>query len=147
MTTDRFRLQPVLRHREILEDRARQHLADALLREREVRAQIDRSRAEMETLQQELLQRQQHGIAVHDLLLFEESIAHRGRRLKGLRHDLERAARDVEEKRQTLAGASRDRRLLEKFKEKKDSERRRELARRETVLLDEIALQLDRERG
>lgn len=141
-----FQLQPVLRHREILEDRARQDLAEALGRERELQERLERRRAELAALREELQTRQAHGIAVQDLLLFEESIAHRGRLLSVLMREAEEARREVERRREALAEASRDRRLLEKLREKKKEEHGREMARRETIQLDEIALQLDRQK-
>jgi flagellar FliJ protein len=141
-----FKLDPVLRHREILEDRARQELAEALQREQALQEEIDRRRAERDILQKELMHRQQQGISAQDLLLFEESIAHRGRVLSGLSHDLEKARQDVTVRREVLAAAARDRRLMEKLKENKREEHRQEMNRRETILLDEIALQMDRGR-
>lgn len=141
-----FKLDPVLRHREILEDRARQELAEALQREQAVQAEIDRRRAELAILQKELTHRQGQGISVQDLLLFEESIAHRGRVLCGLAHDLEKARQDVALRREALAAAARDRRLMEKLKENKREEHRQEMSRRETIQLDEVALQMDRGR-
>lgn len=141
-----FKLDPVLRHREILEDRARQELAEALLREQAVQEEIERRRSALAALQEELMLHQQQGIGVQDLLLFEESIAHRGRILSGLSRDLEKARQEVALRREALAAAARDRRLMEKLKENKREEHRQEMARRETILLDEVALQMDRGR-
>lgn len=141
-----FQLQPVLRHREILEDKSRQDFAEALGRERQLQEQVEARRSELLALQEELRTRQSHGIAVQDLLLFEESIAHVGRRLSVLMREAEEARHEIDRRREALAEASRDRRLLEKLKEKKKEEHGREMARQETILLDEIALQLDRER-
>lgn len=141
-----FKLEPVLHHREILEDRAKQELVDALQRERTVREEIEHRRSELTALREDLLQKQQHGISIQDLLLFEESIAHRGRILNALSRELEEAVQEVVRRRDILAEASRNRRLLEKLKEKKRDEHGREMARRETIQLDEIALQIDRNR-
>lgn len=141
-----FRLQPVLRHRELLEDRARQRLATAVQVENELRLALEKGQADLHRLQQELEMRRCHGISVQDLLLFEENIAHRGRLLTALEQDLERARREVEESRQALIRSSQDRRVLEKLKEKREAEARQEATRRETRVLDEIAVQFDRER-
>ncbi len=141
-----FKLQPVLRHREIIEESSRQALADALKKERRLRQSLGELHERLERIQTDLQSRQQCGISVQDLLLFEEGIARCGRERAALQSDLVRVEESVRQCREALAGASRDRRLLEKLKEKHHAQVRRETARRETVLLDEVALQFTREK-
>ena len=51
----------------------------------------------------------------------------------------------IEQRRQSLVEASKDRKLLEKLREKKAAEHRQELLRQEMVQLDELALRRDKE--
>ncbi len=137
-----FKLQSVLKHRGLLEDLARQRLAETLSREQALRAEMDRVRSGIESLQVELCQRQMHGISVQDLLLYEAHIDHRGKQIAELKRQTKRTQDDVAGCRMALCQASQDKQLLENLKDKKMAEHRRLLHAQETRQLDEIALQV-----
>lgn len=57
---------------------------------------------------------------------------------------MDRLRDQIVRKREILADAARDKKLLEKLKEKKNLQFQQELKRRETAMLDEIAVQFHR---
>jgi len=138
--TKKFKLQAVLNYRQILEDKARQSLEDALGREQCINGQIAESRDSLHCLCRELDERQRRGIAVVDLMLHEAHIESMEVLLKKLERDLERFRQEVLDGRRALCEASRDKKLLERLKEKFGEEQRRVQNRQEAVLLDEISL-------
>jgi flagellar FliJ protein len=136
----KFKLQPVLNCRQVLEAEARQRLADSLEREQSISRQISESRARFHTLCGELDDRQRLDITVAELMLHRARIQGVEERLKNLKRDLERVQQEIIDRRQGLCEASRDKKLLERLKEKFGEERRQFQNRQETILLDEISL-------
>lgn len=138
---EKFKLQPVLKHRGLLEDLARQRLAETIGQEQDLLAKIALQRGELKSLQTELVQHQRHGISVQDLLLYEGHIDHCGKLLAELGRQQKHLQEAVSMCREALCQASQDKKLLENLKEKKMDEFRRKLLQMEGRQLDEIALQ------
>lgn len=136
-----FKLQPVLKHRGLLEDQARQRLATALNAELALRDRVEAEREALATLQAELRRQQLQGLSVQDLLLYESHIDHRGRVLRHLSQECALVEQEVASCRLALCKTSQDRQLLEKLKTKHETEERQRQLQRETRMLDEIALQ------
>lgn len=138
---NQFKLQPVLKHRGLLEDQARQRLAAALSTEQELRERYEQEREALEGLQAELRQQQMHGVSVQDLLLYESHIDHCGRVLRYLGREHEELEHEVAASRLALCKTSQDRQLIEKLKTKHEADEQQLRQQRETRMLDEIALQ------
>lgn len=138
---NQFKLQPVLKHRGLLEDQARQRLAAALSSEHELRERCEQEREALDALQAELRRQQMHGVSIQDLLLYETHIDHRGRVLRYLGREREELEHEVAACRLALCKTSQDRQLLEKLKTKHEADDRQLQLQRETRMLDEIALQ------
>lgn len=136
-----FKLQPVLKHRGLLEDQARQRLAAVLSSEQELRVRYEQEQAALRALQAELRRQQMHGVSVQDLLLYEAHIDHCGRVLRYLGREHEELEHEVAACRLALCKTSQDRQLLEKLKTKHETDERQLQQQRETRQLDEIALQ------
>jgi flagellar FliJ protein len=136
----KFKLQPVLNYRQVLEAEARQRLAESLEREQTLSRQFSESRTRLHTLCRELDDRQRMEITVAELMLHRARIQGVEERLKNLKRELERVQQEVIDHRQGLCEASRDKKLLERLKEKFGEERRQFQNRQETILLDEISL-------
>lgn len=137
----RFKLQPLLKHRGLLEDQARQRLATALNAELALRARLEAERGALAELQAELWRQQMHGLSIQDLLLYEAHIDHRGRVLVTLVREHEGVEREVAACRLELCKASQDRQLMDKLKAKHEAEAHQLQLQHETRLLDEIGLQ------
>jgi flagellar FliJ protein len=143
----KFKLQPVLKHRGLLEDLARQRLAETMGQEKDLLDKISFQRGELKSLQTELIQHQSHGISVQDLLLYEGHIDHCGKALADLNRQHKHLQEAVSRCREALCQASQNKKLLENLKEKKMAEHRWHLLRMENRELDEIALQFRGEKS
>lgn len=139
---DHFKLQTVLNHRQRLEHLAQQKLADSLRRETAMQQQLTSQRTTLNKLIQELSHRQQTGISVQDLQLFRLSINRHRKDLQTLTEQAEKLHREVKSNRQLLTEAAQEKKLLENLKEKKEAEQKHQDNRRESAILDDIALRL-----
>lgn len=131
-----FRLQKVLEYRVHLEDTLRTELAEL----RRERAMLVERREQLET---EVAERVQRLTAGEFDVLQVKMTTHYVNRLEGLiQHTRQRIAEmdeAIEEKRQALVEASRNRKVMEKLKETAYEEYRAEELRTEQLFLDELA--------
>ncbi len=139
-----FKLQPVLDYRQVLEDQAKQELARCLREEAELMELVRSEEDDLGRLYRELETRQQEGISCEALLLFQNRISHKIEQLAHLAGRMDRLQQKLARRRESFTAAARDKKLLEKLKEKKDLEFQQETKRRETIVLDEIAVQFHR---
>jgi flagellar export protein FliJ len=138
----RFRLERVRALRERREDLARQALAQALTQRSDSRAHLDTVDAHLEQARAE--QRRAIGptatATAAELQARQAFVEHvETQRLAGLR-ELEHRDTVVAERDLELGSAAREHEMLERLKERQHTEHRRELARQEGGLLDEVAL-------
>ncbi|MBD3174650.1 MAG: flagellar export protein FliJ [Armatimonadia bacterium] len=131
-----FSLQKVLEYRVHLEDTLRTELAEL----RRERAMLVERREQLET---EVAERVQRLTAGEFDVLQVKMTTHYVNRLEGLiQHTRQRIAEmdeAIEEKRQALVEASRNRKVMEKLKETAYEEYRAEELRTEQLFLDELA--------
>lgn len=135
-----FKLQVVLEHRQRLEDQARQALATAIQHELQARKDYDSHVAELAELTQEYEQRQLQGMHAHEFVLYENQLHYKRQALTSLEAKIAAAQKQVELCRKALGDAGREKKLLEKLKEKKELEQKQEMQRREMAQLDEVAI-------
>lgn len=136
-----FRLQKVLDYRQRLEELGRLSLAQALELEVQLVERLEAAQQDLGRLYAEIDGYKREGIAPHELLQYE---AHCGRKvaaLAALAEELDSARRQVLTRREELCEASRDKKLLETVKTRKQEEARREERRRDAIVIDEIAVQ------
>ena len=135
-----FALPSVLRYRRQLEDAARQELHRALQAEARLLETLARVQADLAELYAGLDRDRAEGTTADRLVLFAHRISlvreQEQRRLK----DVARQRQQVEQKRQVLVKASTDRRILEKLRDQQNANYRQYLDRKETAMLDEIAI-------
>ncbi len=136
----KFKLQSVLNYRQILEDQAQQQLSSSLQQRLELRQQMTRVAERLMQTDRELKLKQQKGMDIADLTLFEDQISHCQRQLDLLRKQQLRLERTIDEQRQELLQASMERQVMEKLRDKQKDEYLREEGRKERELLDEISL-------
>lgn len=143
--TKKFRLQPVLKYRELVEDQHRQKLADSLRHHQAAQVELSDHRDRARELNSEFDNRQQEGIDVQDLLLYTAGIEHQRRKVQRLEAREETLRLETHERRQGLKTASLDRKLIDNLKEKLQREERMEQDRQEGLLMDELAVKTGRE--
>ena len=136
----KFKLQSVLNYRQSLEDQAQQVLSTSLQRQNELETQLQQQRQKMQQHDGELKQRQQEGLTVAEIDLYESQIQHCRRLIENLQESLLQLDRQIVAERRELLHAARERQVMEKLKDKQDAEYRQELSRKERIMLDEISL-------
>lgn len=136
----KFKLQSVLNYRQILEDQARQKLAESLQQKTRLEEQLSQQQQATRQLDAELKERQEQGLSVAEMALFESQIRHRQRLLNDLQSQLRGLERAIFGQREELLQVARDRQVMEKLKENQEREYRQELSRKEREMLDEISL-------
>ncbi len=137
----KFKLQSVLNYRQSIEDQAQQILTASLQQRRELEDQLTSQQQLLDGADRELKQRQQQGMTVAEIDLYEGQIYHCRCIIADLQERLQRLDIKIESERQELIHAARERQVLEKLRDKQEAEYRQELSRRERVMLDEISLQ------
>ncbi len=136
----KFKLQSVLNYRQSLEDQAQQVLKTSLQQRTTLEEALEQQRNALQQHDDELKRRQQEGLTIAEIDLFESQIQHCRRMSADLQQQLQHLERQIVSEREELLSCARDRQVMEKLKEKQDAEYRRELGRKERALLDEISL-------
>ncbi len=136
----KFKLQTVLNYRQLLENQAQQALVASQQRLTELGEELEQQQRELARHDDELKRRQQEGLTIAEIDLFETRIQHGRRVIAQLQQQLQRIERQIQTERDELLAAARDRQVIEKLKEKQEAEFLKELNRKEREMLDEISL-------
>ncbi|THB72576.1 MAG: flagellar export protein FliJ [Desulfobulbaceae bacterium] len=135
-----FSLHAVLRYRERLRDIARTKFQDAqneharVLKNRSVKQQ------EQTILIETLEFKQAEGIEIKDHILFENRIALLQEEIIQLDRELKRKQEVLVRERNYLLEKSKEKRAMERLKEKQDDAWNKHLDKKESAMLDEIAV-------
>jgi flagellar FliJ protein len=135
-----FRLERVRALRERFEDQAREDLAASLSVRLKGEAML---RAASETYSQAQDTRRQTAaieVSGHDLLASQAYIERTSRQRQAAELELDRRDAEVDARRTALLAAARERQVLERLKERRRADHRRESDRVEAGQLDEIAI-------
>jgi flagellar export protein FliJ len=136
-----FKLQAVLDYRQTLSNIAQQDLCKTLEEEIGLTLKLQKLRLELDKLYSDFAQLQQDGITPHELLLYETRCSHKAGFLAELEAKRDALRRKITSQRQALCETDRDKKLIEKLKEKQTYADNLMLHRKETAELDEIATQ------
>jgi flagellar FliJ protein len=137
---EKFKLHAVLKYRKTLEEQAQQRLAELLSVEAGLKQKQEETRHCLEALSAQVLKKHQQGLSILELQLYEDQIEHHRQQQEILQRQLTELGVLVNERRQELLFAARERKIIEKLKEKQLAEYLRKLDRKERVMLDEISL-------
>ncbi len=137
---EKFKLQTVLKYRKSLEEQAQQKLAELLSLEAQFKAQQEEACEQIKLLSARLAEKQQAGLTVLELRLYEDQIDHQRQQAEKMQEQLKLLAALLNERREELMVAARERKIIEKLKEKQLAEYLKKLDRKERVMLDEISL-------
>ncbi|HEY3308097.1 MAG TPA: flagellar export protein FliJ [Desulfuromonadaceae bacterium] len=141
MTAKRFEMEQVLRYRTEVErirklefmaaKQAHEHACDRLRKEEEL---IDSLSKEFSDCQGALNN-------IEDLRLYADFFVHKREEIKDRREHIHRLDGVMNESRETLLDATKDKKVLESLKDKKAKEFRLAMSRKEQSFMDEIAVQ------
>jgi flagellar protein FliJ len=136
----RFRLERVRALRERAEDEAKEAFAGAMLERVRSEQEMEDAAKRVTQAREAQLDATAAPISATELLARQAYLERSERAHQASRDDLTRRDQVVEERREELTEAARDRQALERLKENRRDEFVREQARLEAADLDEIAL-------
>jgi flagellar FliJ protein len=136
----KFKLQTVLNYRQSLEDQAQQVLSATLQRQSEFDLKLQQQQQNLYQYDRELKQRQQEGLTVAEMDLYESQIQHCRHLIKEIQNHLRQLEQQITVERTELLHAARERQVMEKLKDKQEAAYQQELSHQERVMLDEISL-------
>jgi flagellar FliJ protein len=141
MAGPEFRLEQVLKYRKEVEKMQQLELAAVRQQQDSAQQRLKNEKAAMDVLEQEFSQRQLQGIDAKDLQLYGQFNRRKTREIQQIKESLPALEKAVQEKREALVAAAKEKKALELFKEKKMRDLRMEQLCRERAFLDEIAIQ------
>jgi len=135
-----FRLERVRALRERFEDQAREELAASLSVRLKGEAMLRAATQNYKLAQETRRQSAGHELSGQDLLASQAYMERTSRLRQAAELELDRRDAEVDARRTALVAASRDRQVLERLKERRLADHRRESDRVEAGLLDEMAI-------
>lgn len=135
-----FNLQALLNWKRDLEERSQTRLAEKARKLRIVEDHLERLRHERSSCEETLRKRSSGGIAASEFLLYREFLEHRGEALlagKGRRDEI---AREVEKEREILLGLMKEKKILERLKEKRRKAFEWEMDKKEAKEQDDLSV-------
>jgi len=136
-----FRLEQVLKFRKEVEKMHQLELAQAKQQHDTARERLRTEKGALQTLEQQFSQRQLEGIDAKDLQLYGDFSMRKTQEIQAIRESLPVLEKAVQERRDALLTAAKEKKALEIFKEKKMRDLRMEQLCRERAFLDEMAVQ------
>ncbi|TWJ18031.1 flagellar export protein FliJ [Geobacter argillaceus] len=141
MPKDGFRLQQVLNYRREVEKARKQELAVARSEFDNATRRLKSEEEKAERLSRELKEKETAGILALEFQLYAEFSRKQSSDIKNQREAVSTLNEEVEEKREILLSAAKDKKVLESFKDKTTAAHRLDVAAKERNFLDEIAIQ------
>jgi flagellar FliJ protein len=136
----RFRLERVRALRERREDAAKQELAGAMMRHRRSEDEVNAAAARLAGARAAQVDTTRTVSSATEMLARQAYLERAERAHQATRVDLQRHEVELTQRWETLTQAARDRQALERLKERRRADHEREAARREGLVLDEIAI-------
>ena len=136
-----FRLEQVLKFRKEVEKMHQLELAAARQQHDSAQERLKSERGAMQALEQEFSQRSMEGIDAKDLQLYGDFTLRKTQEIHAIRDSLPVLEKVVQERRDALLVAAKEKKALEIFKEKKLRDLRMQQLNRERAFLDEISIQ------
>jgi flagellar FliJ protein len=143
----RFRLERLRALREHHEDAAKEALAGAMARHRESEDQLRAASERVAEARAAQLESTARPSNATDLIARQAYLERTENAHHASRHDLDRHDLELVGRRDALVAAARDRQTLERLKEHRLADHRRETARVEGLVLDEVAINAFRGRA
>ncbi|MDJ0622702.1 MAG: flagellar export protein FliJ [Desulfocapsaceae bacterium] len=135
-----FSLHSVLQYRQRLEDTAVVRLIDAQRQLAEKESVFKKASQEYSATLKTYQKMQIQGINIEDLLRYEQHLVLLQEKIFDLSSECDSARQNVEQKRKVVISRSRDKKVLEQLQVRQDGAYQKYLAKKETSLLDEMAV-------
>ena len=138
----KFSLEPVLKHRKLLEQDLQKDFAALkrqLLVERERLSDFERVR---DRFSGELQEKQVKSISVSDILLYTDFLQQVSKEIEKQSEKIREAEKSVDQKREELIGAMKNRKTIDRLREKRLKAHLQNLAKKEQNLMNEAAINI-----
>jgi flagellar FliJ protein len=137
----RFEMQQVLGYRTELEKMRKQEFATAKQHLDAACDLLEQEKTEAAQLAEEFSERQQQIDSIFEMQLYADFFTRKREEVKEQQRRVDALDRVLEDRREELLQATKEKKVMEQLKEKQEKAYRREIARKESLLLDEIATQ------
>lgn len=135
-----FKLNTVLKHRQRLEDIARNKFIEAKEMADNVLKRRNSEKVRLLKILEEREKRQKEGIEITMLLRYEEMVTRLETNLKGIEKNLREKKKLVEQMHAGLLTHTKERQAMEQLRDEQNRAWRKEIERKEAQMLDEIAV-------
>ena len=138
----KFSLEPVLKYRKLLEEDLQKDFAvlkRQLLNERERLSNFEQVRDRFSV---ELQQKQVKSISVSDILLYTDYLQQVSKEIEEQSEKILEAEKRVDQKREELVGAMKNRKIIDRLREKGLKAHVQELSKKEQDLMNEAAINI-----
>jgi flagellar FliJ protein len=136
----RFNLQVLLDYRKRVEEGIQIELSDVQRKLKEERQLLISYREEKNFYEEELVRREEREIDVEEGILYRDYLKGMRAKIKKQEEIVARMRVELDKKREELLAVTKNRKILEKVKEKDWEKFARELARREGMFIDEVGI-------
>ena len=134
-----FSLEPVLQHRITIEERVQKELADIQQQELKIRRREEHLEQRRQRLFDDIRRRQETGLTISEGLTYADFSAALHLEIELLKVQLRQLEKKVHDKRQELLEAVKNRKILDKLKERQQRNYQAMLQKKEQNFLDEMA--------
>ena len=136
----RFNLQVLLDYRKRVEEGIQIELSHVQRKLEEEKQLVTSYREEKNFYEEELLRREEREIDVEEGILYRDYLKGMRAKIKKQEEIVTRMRVELDKKREELLAVTKNRKILEKVKEKDWEKFARELARREGMFIDEVGI-------
>lgn len=141
MKKKQFELHQVLTYRTDIEKMRMQEFAAAKQRYEEACTRLERILIELQVLNREYAERNGQFESIVELQLYNDFFARKREEIRQQQVQIEQLNEALEERREEMVQATKDKKVLEALKEKQEEEFRKTQQQKERDFLDEISVQ------
>lgn len=141
MTGKKFGLEHVLKYRQEVERVRKQEFVAAKQEHEQANEQLKQEENLVHDLSQEFCQRQAEMNSIEEMQRYADFFARKREDIRQQRERVDRLGSILSDRRDGLLDATKDKKVLESLKEKKQQEFRQAMAQKEQLFMDEISIQ------
>ncbi|NVN89783.1 MAG: flagellar export protein FliJ [Desulfuromonadales bacterium] len=136
-----FELEQVLRYRLDIERLRKQEFATAKQGFEHAHEQLKQEEALTRNISQEFYKRQSEMDSIEEIRRYSDFFARKREEIKTQKKRVDHLSDVLNERRETLLDATKDKKVLESLKEKKATEYKQDMDKKEQAFMDEISIQ------
>lgn len=141
MAVKPFELEQVLKYRLEVERMRKHEFAAAKQDMEQAGEELKQQEAEVDNVSRQFCEQHSDMNCIEDIRRYSDFFARKREDIKKKQEQLEQLERIMDERREVLLDATKEKKVLESLKEKKAQERKKESNLKEQAFMDEIAIQ------